>query len=411
MAKEGGPVRVAVVGLGGFAGSHHGAVRELEREGACKLVATCDPRHTELVDAIQTFELRERGVHIYGDLDELLAAHGGALDVVTLPTPIPLHAGQHRAVVRAGAACYLEKPPTLWWPEFQDMLGVEEEAVRSTQVGFNFVGDPMRRALKERILAGEFGALQGATLFGIWPRDRAYYTRNDWAGRLNAMGKPVMDSPTGNAMAHYVQNLLFWCGSPAVESVAIPREVQARLFRAHPIESFDTAFVAATLEGGAWLRIGVTHTGQGGHLERETIHCESAAIVVDSWHSARVEYRDGRVEEVRSPYADHGELLRENLRAYFAYVQGERERPVTGLVDSEGFVALNHVAFLAAGSVEDFPEDRLDRNAETGRVGVAGLEEELLAFVDEGRGPELGVARLNDLPRSTDDSRDTGANS
>jgi predicted dehydrogenase len=38
------PIRIGIIGLGGFAGSHHNAVARLEERGHAKLVCTCDPR-------------------------------------------------------------------------------------------------------------------------------------------------------------------------------------------------------------------------------------------------------------------------------------------------------------------------------------------------------------------------------
>jgi len=389
MAGERDPIRVAVAGLGGFAGSHHEALLALERESACRVVATCDPDLAAHQADIQRCRLAERGVRMYGDLRSLLAAESQGLDVVTLPTPIPLHAAQHRAVVEAGLACYLEKPPTLAWSEYRSMMEVERAAKVATQVGFNFVGDPMRRGLKARILAGEFGRVRGATLWAVWPRDRAYYGRNAWAGRLEVDGRSVMDSPTGNAVAHFVQDLLFWCGEGETESVAAVLEVRARLRRAHAIESFDTAFMEATLSGGRWLRIGVTHTGLGDHSDRETIECERATIVFDGWRSGRICHSDGRLESLTSASPDNGVVLRENLRRYFEYVRGDRPRPITTLADCEAFVALSSLAFLSAGTVQTYPEARITRDA--GRVDVSGLDAELTAFVEQGTWPD-GIA-------------------
>ena len=37
------PLRVAIIGMGGFAGSHHDVVERLEASGEYRLIATCDP--------------------------------------------------------------------------------------------------------------------------------------------------------------------------------------------------------------------------------------------------------------------------------------------------------------------------------------------------------------------------------
>lgn len=380
-----GPLRVAVTGLGGFAGNHHQALAALEAEGECRVVATCDPAFAEMSQEIARYDLVSRGVRIFPELSDLLGNE--EVDVVTLPTPIPLHAAQHAAVVAAGAACYLEKPPSLWWPEFQGMLERDVIARRQTHVGFNFVGDPFRFDLKRRILCGEFGALRTATLCALWPRDRAYFQRNGWAGRLYRKGQWILDSCIGNALAHYVQNLLFWCGTREVESVGEVANVQASLFRAHPIESFDTVFLRAAMANGATVRIAASHAADAQSFEKETLTFEKATIRFANWRTATIEFSDGREEALESPYRDQGESLRENFRRYFEYVRGLEARPVTRLRDSQSFVALNDLAFLSSGRIGAFEGERVSRDEASGRLHISGLAEEMWAFVEGGTWP------------------------
>jgi len=353
--------------MGGFAASHHAALAELEARGLCRVVATCDPHPG-------AFTVRD-GVEVFPSLDAMLVV---APDVVTLPTPIPLHAEQHAAVVAAEAACYLEKPPSLWWPEYVAMATRDEGARVPTQVGFNFVGDPFRQALKRRILDGEFGPLQEVTFLGLWPRERAYYTRNDWAGRLRTGGHPVFDSPFGNAMAHYVQNLLFWGGEP----VAKVETVRAWLARAHLIESCDTGFVAARLAGGVILRLGVTHAGTE-TADRETLVLRDARVTFPNWRTARIDGADGRTEILESDVRDQGEMLRRNFEEYFAVVRGERPAPTTSLAESASFVRLCGLAF-ASSEIRTLTSDSAD---EAGRVTVKGLNDRLRRFVESGDWP------------------------
>ncbi|MGV3613897.1 MAG: Gfo/Idh/MocA family protein [Fimbriimonas sp.] len=379
---------VAIAGLGGFAAQHHAALAFLEREGECHVVATCDPR-PETAPA----ELLARRVKVHADLDTLLANHD--VDLVTLPTPIPLHAAQHAAVVKKGAGCYLEKPPTLWWPEYEAMLANERTARVKTQVGFNFVGDPFRVALQKRIREGEFGKLKAATFLAVWPRDLAYYTRNDWAGRLKVGDQWVLDSPIGNAVAHYVQNLLSFAEATEVH------EIKARLHRAHPIESFDTAFIEANA-GDVELRIAVTHCGVEPAFNHETLYFEGATIHFDDWRTARVEYPEGRIERLESPYGDQFQLLCGNLRHTLRYLRGEEPAPITPLEACAPFVALN--TKVHEFEIRDFFPARVGRLA-SGQIEVKGLLAELAEFAED---PEIRREewRNRPLPALPDDLRD-----
>lgn len=380
------PPRVAIAGLGGFAANHHAAIQLLEEQGLCRLTRTCDPALESHSEAIQKLGLAQREVRMASSFEAMME-EADEFDVVLLPTPIPLHAEQHRQVIESGKACYLEKPPTLWWREFQQMLEVEKKAKWQTQIGFNFVGDPFRRSLKERLLSGEFGQVLGASLFAIWPRNLAYYQRNNWAGRMQLNGKPVMDSPIGNACAHFVQDLLFWLGSDGLDSLMELSEVRAKLTRVHPIETFDTVMLEAASPEGRWLRLGVTHTGLEGHEDCETIHCEAATITLESWWQAKIEYTDGRTETLESGLRSGAGPLGHNLKTYFNYIQGALNRPGTTLLETTQFVQLHNLAFKASGSIES---ETVVIERRDGKVGVADVPERLKRFVQnrEWSGPE-----------------------
>jgi len=260
------PTRIAIIGMGGFAGVHHGAVARLEERGHARLVCTCDPHLERFAGEQDVWRFPARGVQVYRDYHAMLAAHHRDLDLVVVPTPIQLHAEMHAAVAALGLPCYLEKPPTLDPVELEQMIATDALLPKASLVGFNFIIEKPRLALKERLLAGEFGAVRGATLAAQWPRPASYFSRNAWAGRLLADGRIVLDSCFGNAMAHFVHNLLFWAGAPGLHSWAQLAAVRAELYRAHTIEGADTFFVETDttaltnqLAVGTVLRVPINH--------------------------------------------------------------------------------------------------------------------------------------------------------
>ena len=166
-------LRIGIIGMGGFAGVHHDTVAALEAEGVFRLVAACDPALDAFQARMDTLRFKERGVRVFTDYRDLLDACAGALDLVTIPTPIPLHAPMHRAAVEHGLAVYLEKPPTLDARELEGMIAVDAGGRFRTNVGFNFIVEPERQALKQRVVDGEFGAVQRVTAYALWPRNAA----------------------------------------------------------------------------------------------------------------------------------------------------------------------------------------------------------------------------------------------
>lgn len=346
------PLPVAIAGLGGFAAVHHRCLLQLEQAGDARLVATCDPRAAELIRAAPELRLAERGVAVLPDLAALLDAHAQSVRLVTLPTPVPLHAPMHQACVQRGLAVYLEKPPTLDPDELERMIAVDTAARVPTWVGFNFIRDPIRQELKRRVLAGEFGRLHAVRVFVSWQRNDAYYARADWAGRLILRDRLVLDGPLGNAMAHYVHDALHWAGS-AQDAWGQPQRVRASLLRAHRIQGADTVLAEVETDGVP-VRVAVTHAGEENRDPVETLICERATIRVQPGAVERVRIiRPGLPDEViNEPDPQHD---RDNLRAACALAAAGRGRPATTLTDSRAFVQLNALAHLSTGRIGQEP--------------------------------------------------------
>ncbi len=404
------PVRVAIIGMGGFAQSHHHAVAQLEKEGLCQLVAACDPKAEAFSLVAEELEFPSCDVRVFDDYRQMLDTEGGDLEVVTIPTPVPLHAGMHAASVARGLAVYLEKPPTLDYRELDQMIELDARGRRRTNVGFNYTIEGPRQELKRRLVSGEFGRVQQVDFLGLWPRPTSYYARASWAGRLTLGNQLVLDSCMGNAQAHFVHNALHWAGLDAVASWGQVKAVRAELYRAHAIESFDTIFAKAVTEDGVRLRLAESHACDGEQLSLERVICAQARIEYRVGGGWRIEHHDGRVEEGKPGV---GQLLGANLAAYFAYAWGAGDRPVTSLVDSRPFVHLCDLALIAGGSIHQVAETDVRRSRSEGNsfVAIQGLEEAASRFLGEDLTPweqglswgmAAGGATKDDLPQLTE---------
>lgn len=380
--------RAAIFGMGGFARLHHGSLQTLENEGAARLVATCDLWPENFPEL--TANLEARGVRIYRDYGELLANHAHELDYATVATPIPLHAPMHRACAERGVAVYLEKPPTLDWRELEAMIESDKAAPFAAAVGFNFIGETARHALKTRLVAGEFGALKRAGFLGCWPRSDAYFARASWSGRLRVGEHLVLDSCVGNALAHYVHNLLFWCGTREVTSWGEVESVEAELYRAHAIESFDTVFARGAC-GGIEIRVGATHAAAGAEWQREWLECEHARLIYKTRGGGwEIVWNDGRRESGPTDMDTTGDFLTRNLRQFIGTLSGENARPLTTLEDCRPFVHFNDLLFVAAKRITTlgvpFVNEQMNHRGETLRA-IENIEDALEAFGRDGQLP------------------------
>lgn len=388
--------RLAVVGMGGYAAEHHRAVQALETKRLLQLCCTCDPDRTAFQKAQVQFQFAERGVTSYHDFDEMLTSEAPQLDILVVATPIALHEPMHAAGVERGLAVYLEKPPTLDPRALTRMIARDDTAPQRAVVGFNFILQPERRRLKQRLLAGEFGALRAVSLLAVWPRSSAYFERAAWAGRLlDGAGNLVLDSCLGNATAHMTHNLLFWAGGPEIDSWGVVDRVEAQLYRAHRIEGADTFFVRAALRGGVELRVAVTHTGSSPSRQRETVECERARIVYDVYGDVHIHWQDGRIENVpRQAY----DPLEANYLDYLAYLAGTKSRPHTSLADSLPFVHLNALAYVSSQRIHRFRNHDVERvqsgqgGGEEHFVSVPDLPSSLEAFANGAEFPDFELA-------------------
>jgi predicted dehydrogenase len=402
------PVRIGIIGMGGFAGSHHTTVARLEEKGILKLVCTCDPNAEAFSEAQKSWRFAQRGVKVFGDYRAMLDACHGELDYVATPTPIQLHAVMHEAITARGISAYVEKPPSLDYAELDRMIAADTRARKPSLVGFNFIVERSRLALKERLLSGEFGAIRGGTLSALWPRPSGYFARNTWTGRLVVDGHMVLDSCFGNAMAHFVHNMLFWTGTPGIYSWASIAAVRAELYRAHAIEGADTFFVEADLATGCTLRFALSHACSGASASSETVICEKAILRYAVGGQIEVSWKDGRTERINSEPFDS---LEENHVEYCRFMRGEVARPSTTLADSRPLVVLNDLVYISSGSIHPVPAHLVsvvrDEKEQKDYLSVANMAKTVDNFLSRGIWPGYAgwrqdngeVVTVADLPR------------
>lgn len=340
------PLRTAIAGIGGFGSAHHGIFRKLEQRGEVRVTATCDPALPHLAGVCETHKFAEREVSVFASFEEMMAL--GEFDLGVIAAPIQFHAPMHAAFVRLGAACYLEKPPTLDPQELEQMILTEREARIETNVGFAFIHLQDRLNLKQRMMAGEFGALRKMSLLGLASRSPAYYGRNRWAGRMTLDDTVLLDSCAGNALSHYLNAMLLFAGNSGLQEWARPIEMQAELYRANPIEGPDTVFARCLLESGVEFRIALSHAcSNAEQITEETLVFEKATITIRSSNRVEIKRTDGKNEafSIACP------SLVDSLDNYIDYVRGRSARPAQRLADCRGFVELNALLYLAAARI------------------------------------------------------------
>jgi predicted dehydrogenase len=115
--------------------------------------------------------------------------------------------------------------------------------------------------------------VRGIGVHGAWTRDRTYFERAAWAGRMQLGDVPVTDGALTNAYAHAVATALRLAGTPDDAALS----VQLERFRAMSPEGDDTA--AVRIEGSPVpIVVAVTLCAAAGRDPQLIVHGEDGRL-------------------------------------------------------------------------------------------------------------------------------------
>jgi predicted dehydrogenase len=300
-----------------------------------RLAAVTDPNPAAFAPVLE--DLRGKGVAFIDSFDKMLA--DPEIEALWLPLPIPLHRPYTERALAAGKAVMCEKPAAGCVQDVTALIAARDRAGLPAVVGFQDIYEPVTLALKRKLLGGTLGPVRRLSLHGCWPRGDKYFNRAAWAGGFKRDGVWVMDSPANNAMSHYLNMAMFLAG-PELDHSAQPLEVEAELYRANPIENYDTCSLRVVLEtaGGrsvelvallthsCFTQIDPTLVIYG---ERGTLHWTSYG------HEASIQ-RPGKPPEVFDRQDEHEDHQVHSVERFARLVRGvpDSRRAVASLEDS-----------------------------------------------------------------------------
>lgn len=248
------PVSIVLAGIGGMGAVYLKALMENAGQGSYRLVATVDPNPERCPDLDKLLALK---IPVFQTLEDFYAA--SEADLAIISTPIQFHCHQTCLALARGSFVLCEKPPAATVQEVRRMIAARDSARRWVAVGYQWSFSSAIQRLKEDIRKGALGRPRRLRCLYLWPRDEAYYRRNDWAGkRRDSGGSWILDSPANNAMAHDLHNMFYVLGRTR-ETSALPVRVEAELYRAYAIENFDTLALRSETEHGVEILFYASH--------------------------------------------------------------------------------------------------------------------------------------------------------
>lgn len=370
-------VRLAVAGLGGYAAELRKVLsRAAEAANApVSLHAVCDPS-PQLRDA---FAAANPHVRVFADYTQMLSDDD--IDAVWLPVPIELHRSFAEQALSAEKAVVVEKPIAGCVQDLDAMDAASRRAGKPLLVGFQDVYDPTLLTLKYRLADGVIGSVRHVSVMACWPREDAYFKRNNWAGSVSRNGVWVMDSPLNNALAHPV-NTALWLLGESTHAAAEPTHVAAELYRARSIENFDTVAARVTLSTGVTMHILLTHACTQFH--------DPTIRIIGEKGSAEIESNGPRYRINDDWYTRDRDKQMRMVEACIAAITGE---PLSDRALATPELARPHLVVAngvsAATAVQDVsPELHKDGALKA----IAGIEETFLQCADQRLLPhELGL--------------------
>ena len=274
--------KIGLVGVNGFGRLYLNFLSKLAEEGKIIFSGAVVRSPAKSAEAIEILEKHQ--VRIFPDASAMYDALP-ELDLVCLPTGIEFHEPMTLEALGRNLNVVVEKPLAGTLASAERIIAADRKSDCFVAVGFQHIYARAIQHFKREILSGKYGRVLSAAVQGVWPRDRAYYTRNDWAGRLvSPSGVKVCDSPVNNAFAHYLNLLLFVTG-PEFDRSAEVVKVESELYRAREIESFDTCAIRWTTAAGVKILTLLSHSSFENINPFIEIKCEKGTF---SWKQDEV---------------------------------------------------------------------------------------------------------------------------
>ncbi|GEK58450.1 quinolinate phosphoribosyl transferase [Marinococcus halophilus] len=309
--------RIVLAGTAGYGELYLQTLKEQNRLSWLEGVIDIFPEKSSFYQDIQA-----AGVPVYESMEAFYAEREAELAVIA--TPIHLHAGQAVTAMKAGSNVLCEKPASASWEEAEEMRRVRDETGKFLAIGFNWSFSNAVLEFKEDIQAGRFGRpLHGSALV-LWPRNDAYYARSSWAGKkLGAGGAPIFDSVANNATAHFMHNLFYVLGDTKNESAKIDT-LEMEVYRANPIETFDTCALRAITDRGVDLAFFASHA-----VEKEVnpsfyMEFEEAVVSYEWGKPMKAVWHNGTEKSYNDPESEHMHKLNVCIDAVLGHSQDIR---------------------------------------------------------------------------------------
>jgi predicted dehydrogenase len=228
-------------------------------------------------------EAAKKAAHQYGfesstgDWKTLIS--NPAIHVVSITTPNSFHKEMALAAITAGKHVHCEKPLSPTLKDSLEMVKAAEAKGVNTQVGFNYIKNPLLKMARAMVEAGELGEITGFR--GIHAEDYMHDPQSPWTWRIDPSGGPGVIADLGS---HIIGMARFLLGDIAEVSADVRTVIKQRpaargSTEMKPVEVDDVARIivnfgrgcggtieANWIQTGRKMQLGFELTGEKGSL-------------------------------------------------------------------------------------------------------------------------------------------------
>ena len=247
------PLKVLIVAINGYG---HYYLKTLLEEIDCEKAVLAGVVDPEAERSMYFKAFKEFGIPVYNGMNDFYLS-GGKADLAVIVSPPHYHVSQSIFALHHGTNVLCEKPIGALVSDAELLIEKRNESGKFVMIGYQWSYSDGIQLLKKDILEGRFGKPLRMKSLCLWPRDFAYFARNNWAYRKSdPEGNLVMDNIFQNAVSHFIHNMFFLLGD-TMETSTDAVEIEAQISRAYPLETYDTgAFSAFTRSGVELLFLG-----------------------------------------------------------------------------------------------------------------------------------------------------------
>jgi len=247
-------VSLLIVGVGGYGNNYLRVLLSNMGTEKFTIKGVVDPNP---VNCRYLEDLKKLQVPFYKSLEEFYSVD--TADLAIISSPIQFHAPQSCFALEHGSNVLCEKPICSTIQDALMMIEARDKSGKFLAIGYQWSFEDAILELKKDILSGRLGRPKRLKTLVLWPRDKKYYNRSAWAGKIkDDKGNWILDSVANNATAHYLHNMFFVLGDK-LDNSAYPISVKAELYKANNIESFDTCAIQSFTEEGVEILFYAAH--------------------------------------------------------------------------------------------------------------------------------------------------------